>query len=210
MHFILFINFCSSRLIHLITLTDLSRLVKVKVRMNEVLFHLFHFLFLHPPERQIFCVAVPSLGGLVSHHGSSVTHTWRGQGWIWGSGGAGWRSSWSRGPSKGSHTHIHTYTLTYRGAIVRVRVRPNAVMGPGVDVADRLTDRSVALTICYLGGSRSLSLTPSSSWCIRLFISMSFFHSVIDSSSSCSPTDQLLSLIAQEYLFPLCGNHIQK
>lgn len=34
-----------------------------------------------------------------------------------------------------------------------------AVMGPGVDVADRLTDMLVAVTISYLGGSRSSSAT---------------------------------------------------
>lgn len=32
-------------------------------------------------------------------------------------------------------------------------------MGPGVDVADRLTDRPVAMTIRYLGGSRPVSVT---------------------------------------------------
>lgn len=61
-------------------------------------------------------------------------------------------------------------------------------MGPGVDVVDRLTDRPVAMTICYLGGSRSISVTlsiaPSSNLSVHLRV---FFHSLIGSSSSTRP-----------------------
>lgn len=69
---------------------------------------------LSPKGRFFLCCHVV-LRGLVSHHGSNVTHTRRGWGW----GGGDQLPSWSIEPVNGSvGRHTHGYTQTYRRAIV--------------------------------------------------------------------------------------------
>ena len=131
-------------------------------------------------------------------------------------GGDGWGFALQsvRVPANGSagmNTHTETHTDTHRRAIVWVGVRPSAVMGPGVDVVDRLTDRPVAMTICYLGGSRSISVTlsivPSSNLSVHLRV---FFPSLIGSSSSTRHSPSffffffLLHHLLQTRIFSLC------
>lgn len=86
-----------------------------------------------------------------------------------------------------SDTHI----CTHRRSIVCVRVRQRAVMRPGVDVADRLTDRRVAMTILYRETSQFIAVIL---FIVLVYLSVHlhvFFHSLISSSSPPSPSGWL-------------------
>lgn len=80
--------------------------------MKEEIFIYFTSSSFIPRKPDLFYVV---LRGLVRHHGSSVTHTQRGWGWV----GGDQLPSWSIEPVNGSvGRHTHGYTQTYRRAIV--------------------------------------------------------------------------------------------
>lgn len=153
--------------------------IKAKLRLKEFFTCYSSASFI--PQRQVLCHHA-DFRGAVSHHDSSVTHTWRGRvGVVWG-GGLGW----SKEPANGS---VGRDAQTYRRAFVQVGVRRSTVMGPRVDVADRWIDRPVAMTIHYLGG---VGPSLSRSFIVRVYRPVHlrvFFHSVISSSSPRSPSD---------------------
>ena len=119
-----------------------------------------------------------------------------------GRGGGGLLLQWVQGTFE-THTHTHTHTHTAIHSDIQrshcvCEGEAGAVMGPGVDVADRVTDMPVAVTICYLGGSRSPSAAlvlvpvyPS----VHLRTVFPLCHRLLLPRS---PTDQLLSLLVQQ------------